>query len=73
MSSAERSETQLDMSAIENTLISTDGRLESPEERLGKKIVLRNFLLEIFLTLVSLGKKGEVNERYEKNTYVIQM
>ncbi len=56
-------ETQLDMSLVENSLIATDGKLDSAEQRLGKKIILRNFLLEIFLTLVSSGKKGHVNER----------
>jgi hypothetical protein len=63
ISSPDQNETKLDMSLVENFLVSTDGKLESAEQRLGKKIILRNVLLEIFLTLVGAGKEELVNER----------
>lgn len=64
ISSPDLNEIELDMSLVENSLISSDGKIESSKQRLGKKIILRNILLEIFLTLVDAGGKGPCNERF---------
>ena len=63
LSSPDQNETSLDLCPLENSLLSTDGKWETAEQRLAKKIMLRNLLLEIFLSLLGTGKKGQVNER----------
>ena len=41
----------------------TDGKIESSEQRMGKRIIVRNLLLEILLTLVGGGREDELDIR----------
>ena len=41
----------------------TDGKIESSEQRMGKRIIVRNLLLEILLTLVGGGREDELDVR----------
>lgn len=63
LSSPDQNESRIDIDSVENTLLSPDGKAESAEQRMGKKIILRNSLLEILLVLVAGANKGQVDER----------
>ena len=51
------------MTEIENSMTSTDGKIESSEQRMGKRIIVRNLLIEVLLSLVGDGTKVQLDER----------
>ena len=60
---SDENETEINMSLHETDLVASDGKIQSVEQRQAKRILLRNHLLEIFLTLVGADKKSNARER----------
>ncbi|XP_046865023.1 WD repeat and FYVE domain-containing protein 3-like isoform X2 [Xenia sp. Carnegie-2017] len=61
---SDENETEINMSLHETDLVASDGKIQSVEQRQAKRILLRNHLLEIFLTLVGADKKSNAHERF---------